>query len=276
MLPLLLLGVSPAQAYHLPKWELGVGVAALNLPAYRGARGRVNYLLPFPYVVYRGPRLRVDEEGIRTKLIDRSRFRLDFSLAGNLPVKDGDVAVRSGMPELDPLLEIGPTLDWSLWRSAYRHDDGWELWLRSPLRAAISVGDPLLAQRGWVFSPSLDLVYRRGSERRLQRWSLSLGPLYATQDFHRYFYEVDPQYATATRDAYHASGGYSGSRATLSFTLNREDWFLGAFARYDDLGGAVFANSPLVETEGFFAVGLAVSRVFKVSAERLPHQAGKR
>ena len=272
MLMLVFMFGVPAQAYHLPKWELGVGVAALNLPAYRGARGSENHLLPFPYVVYRGERLRADEEGIRTKLIDRSRFRLDLSLAGNLPVKDTDVEARRGMPELDPIGEIGPTLDWSLWRSILPDNNAdVELWLRSPLRAAFSVGDPLLAHRGWVFSPSLDLVYRRGSARHLQRWALSMGPLYATQDFHRYFYEVSPAFVTPTRNEYHASGGYSGARITLSFTIYREDWFFGGFARYDDLSHAVFIDSPLVETDSFFALGLAVSRVFKVSGQKLPH-----
>jgi outer membrane scaffolding protein for murein synthesis (MipA/OmpV family) len=261
-----------AQAYHLPRWELGVGVAALRLPAYRGAEGSEDYLLPFPYLTYRGDRLRVDEEGMRTRLFDRERWRLDFSLAGNLPVKSEPQGVRAGMPALDPIGEIGPTLDWSAWRTALPgHEAALELWLRAPLRAAFSVGDPLLDHHGWVFSPSIELVYRQGSERSLSRWSLSAGPLYATQDFHRYFYEVAPAYASASRPAYAADGGYAGARVTLSYVVNRQNWFVGAFARYDDLGGAVFADSPLVESSQYFALGLAVSRVFAASRERVAH-----
>ena len=37
-----------------PLWELGLGVAALRLPDYRGSDQSSTYLLPLPYVVYRG------------------------------------------------------------------------------------------------------------------------------------------------------------------------------------------------------------------------------
>lgn len=262
-------GTVPAGAVDLPKWEAGVGLAALRLPAYRGAKEVQNYLLPFPYVAFRGERFRIDEEGIRSNLLERRRFRLDFSLAGNVPVKDSDVAVREGMPALDSLGEVGPTFDWSLWKRSY--DLGLndaEIWLRLPMRAVISVGDPLLAHQGWVFSPTLEFVYRRGRERDLQRWALSLGPLYGSRGYHQYFYEVSPDYVTADRDLYQASGGYSGKRITLSMTLTKRRWFFGGFVRYDDLSQAVFADSPLVETRRYFVVGLALSRVFAVSRQR--------
>lgn len=262
----------PVEAYHLPKWEVGVGVAALRLPAYRGAKGAKDLVLPFPYFTYRGERLRVDEEGIRSKLLERKRYRLDFSLAGNVPVQAGDVAARVGMPELDPVGEIGPTLDWSLWKTSGLFARGEAaLRLRLPMRAVFSVGNPLLAHQGWVFSPSLDLTFQDGGGRQLRRWGLSLGPLYATRDYHRYFYEVSSEYASMSRPQYQARGGYSGARATVSLSVNRKDWFFGGFARYDDLSGAAFADSPLVETKSYFALGFAVSRIFAASGRRAVH-----
>ena len=262
----------PAGAYHLPLWEVGVGIAAFRLPAYRGASGTVDYVVPFPYVAYRGERLRVDEEGFRGKLLERRRVRLDFSVAGNLPVQSDDEGPRAAMPGLDPIGEIGPSLEVSLWRDGERHVNGeTELWLRLPVRAALSAGDPLLAHRGWVFSPSLDLVYRKGRARSLQRWNLSLGPLYATQSYHDYFYEVDPKYVTATRHEFHPDSGYSGARATLSLSVNMDKWFLFGFVRNDVLRGAVFEGSPLVESGHYFALGVAVSRVFGASEVMAPH-----
>jgi hypothetical protein len=38
----------------LPLWEVGAGVGVLNLPDYRGAESRSNYVLPVPYFIYRG------------------------------------------------------------------------------------------------------------------------------------------------------------------------------------------------------------------------------
>lgn len=261
-----------AGAAHLPRWELGVGSSALRLPAYRGAEGATDYLLPFPHVVYRGEQLRVDEEGVRGLLLATPRTRFDISLGGNLPVDSDQAAAREGMPALDPLGEIGPSLEVLLWRPEVRHaGHDTELWLRLPLRAAFSVGDPLLSGHGWIFSPGLSLVHRFDSDTAMRRLSLTLGPLYATQRYHDYFYTVSPAYATPEREIYAPPGGYSGYRLSLGLTMNRDKWFFGAFIRHDNLAGAVFAGSPLVETTDYFVVALAVSRILLVSDERLPH-----
>ena len=39
----------------------------------------------------------------------------------------------------------------------------------------------------------------------------TLGLKYATRDFHAYFYDVAPNYATATRPAYASTKGFGGS-----------------------------------------------------------------
>jgi outer membrane scaffolding protein for murein synthesis (MipA/OmpV family) len=271
---LLVFGVllsAPAAAYHLPKWELGLGVVALHMPAYRGASGKNTTWLPIPYAAYRSERIKMDEEGIRGKLLQKNRVRLDFSVAGSLPVSGGD-GRRRGMPGLDPIGEIGPSLEFVLAQNGHRHN-GWEQqwWLRLPLRAAMSVGDPLIAHQGWVFSPFLNWVLVRDVERTRWRWNLAVGPIYASRDYHDYFYMVDERFQTPTRSTYDASAGYSGSRVTLGLSVNSRHWFVGAFARYDDLHGAVFEDSPVVETGQFFAVGIAVSRIFMRSSERAPH-----
>jgi outer membrane scaffolding protein for murein synthesis (MipA/OmpV family) len=262
---------APVEAYHLPKWEWGLGAGMLNVPAYRGAKGHKNYLLPVPFVAYRGEALRMDEDGMRGRLFESDRIRLDLSIAGNLPVPEDSDSARAGMPNLDPVGEFGPTLDISLTRNGDRHEGETSVWLRLPVRAAISVGAPLLAQQGWVFSPYVDLSYRKGATRSHWRVSLALGPLYATRKYHEYFYKVPAEFVTAQRPQYQPDGGYSGSRATLTLVMNSRHWFIGAFARYDKLDGAVFEDSPLVEINNYFAVGFAVSRIFGSSSEKAPH-----
>ena len=261
----------PASAYHLPKWELGLGAGVLRHPAYRGALGRENTWLPVPYIAYRGGRFKVDEEGMRGTLVHRDRFRLDFSVAGSLPVSDGD-GPRKGMSSLDPIGQIGPSLDVSLGQQGHRHvewEHGW--WLRIPLRAALSVGDPLVGYRGWVFSPSLDWVMIKGVHRSRWRWSLSTGPIYASDDYNDYFYKVGGKDVNAFRPAYEAEAGYGGKRISLSLAVNSKKWFIGGFVRYDDLHGAVFEESPLVETRGYLVMGVVVSRIFLQSEEHAPH-----
>jgi MipA family protein len=265
----------PVAAYHLPKWEFGLGAGILNAPAYRGASGRKSYVLPVPYVAYRGERFKVDEEGMRGELLKSKRMHLDVSIAGSLPVAAGG-GVREGMKDLDPIGEIGPSLEFVLAQQGQRYE-GWEQqwWLRLPLRAALSVGDPLVGYQGWVFSPHLNGVWVKGAEGARWRWSLSLGPIFASRAYHDYFYTVSSRDANANRTGYEASAGYSGSRVTLSLSVNSKKWFVGAFARYDDLHGAVFENSPLVETRAYLAVGVAVSRIFMQSSEQAAHKVHK-
>ncbi len=48
-----------------PLWEAGIGATALDFPHYRGSGQSRGYLLPFPYLVYRGDALKADRNGLR-------------------------------------------------------------------------------------------------------------------------------------------------------------------------------------------------------------------
>jgi outer membrane scaffolding protein for murein synthesis (MipA/OmpV family) len=171
------------------------------------------------------------------------------------------------MPGLDPILEFGPALEVRLWRQK----DEREFWLKMPLRAAISIGDPILDYQGIVFSPYLQYIKRYHFARSIWRFKVSAGPMFASRQYHDYFYEVQPDYANEQRPVYQSGSGYSGSRVTLSIARNSKEYFLGVFARYDSLSGAVFEDSPLVETNEYLVYGIAFAWIFSVSDERSPH-----
>jgi len=259
---LLLAGLlPPARADLKPEWELGVGPAYLDFPLYRGAAERRSYLLPAPYVQYRGKFLQVDRDRIRGLLYRRDRLELDFSVNGSVPVSSSDSEVRRDMPDLDPAFEVGPSLNFHLLHDAHRRRN---LDLRLPLRAVIATNLRRFEHRGWLFQPqlNLDLNSVAGSG-----WNLGLlgSLLYGDQAYHSYFYDVAPQYATATRPAYSASGGYSGKQLLASLTRRRGDLWIGAFVKWDDLNGAVFADSPLVQRKQSFAAGFMVAWIFAKS-----------
>jgi outer membrane scaffolding protein for murein synthesis (MipA/OmpV family) len=262
--------LTPAvQAVHQPLWELGIGVGGLSTPSYRGSESRENYAIPFPYVIYRGSFLQVDREGgIRGKLFSSDSLRLDLSLAGNVPVRDNNDGARRGMDKLDPLIEIGARLSIDLWRSPERnHRFGFDI----PLRAVYSVGDPLLDYQGVTLSPFFNYRLWQEDGEALTRYSLSVGPIFANRRYHDYFYEVDSKFATPERPEYHPDSGYSGSRVTLSVTRHFRRYLIGAFARYDNLNGAVFEDSPLVETTDYLAVGVVFGWVLGRSSTRVEH-----
>lgn len=249
---------SLAAAGQTPLWEAGAGVAALTLPAYRGSDVTQNFVLPVPYFVYHGEFLKADRRGVRGELFANERIDLNISMSASPPTSDDDVPLRAGMPDLQPTVEIGPELDLTLWQGNAAVSF---LKLRLPVRQAFTIeSEPRDA--GVIFSPNLNADFR--DPLGFSGWTLGIvtGPVFATARQNAYFYGVDARYATATRPAYAADGGYGGTQLLLSLSKRFERLWVGAYMRGDTLRGAVFADSPLVTRDHYFSAGMAVSWIF--------------
>lgn len=246
-----------AAAAERPLWELGIGAAALRLPHYRGSDQSRNWLLPVPYVVYRGEIFKADRDGARAVLVDRERIEVDLSVAASAPTESDDNEARRGMSDLAPTFEIGPNINWTLARGEH-----WKLDFRLPLRAAFTFESRPRAI-GWVSAPNLNIDLTQ-----LHGWNLGLkvGPLCGSRRFHGYFYDVATSEASASRPAHRASGGAAGAQFTAGASRRFEHHWIGAFLRYDSLQGARFAASPLVRKQSNLSFGIAVSWVFATSA----------
>src|SRR3990170_1134091 len=83
-------------------------------------------LLPLPYIQYRGDVFRIDREGAHGDLFRSDRLKLDISLNAGPPAKSGRNGARSGMPDIDPTVEAGPSLYVFLARNETR-DRSWSL-----------------------------------------------------------------------------------------------------------------------------------------------------
>lgn len=258
-----------ARAAEKPLWELGVGVAPLSVPAYRGSEEQLGFVFPVPFIVYRGDRLKVDRSGARGLLWDSERIELDVSVDGAVPVDNDEDSARAGMEELDPILELGPSLKVRL-----ADTDTGRLEFRLPVRAAIGIGDGSTHQEGWKIHPRLNYH----APGLVGGWDMgfNIGLKFATRDYHAYYYDVGPADVTPERPAYSASGGYSGLSMLVSASRRFDDLWVGSFLRYDNLSGATFEDSPLVETRHAVMAGLVVSWVFWQSQEtvRIEPRAG--
>jgi outer membrane protein len=266
LLPVFLVSAGEiAVARELPLWEFGMGVFPSTYPAYRGSNDQQYYLLPFPYLVYRGEYLKIDRDGMRARLFDTDRVEINISVNGAIPVKSDKSGARNGMPDLDPTFEIGPSLDVVLARPSHKHT----LKLKLPVRSVIATDLSRTEQAGWIFNPHLNL----DSKDVFGGWNagLSLGPLFGNRKYHAYYYEVPSKYATASRPAYSASGGYSGTLAVASLSRRFNRIWVGGFIRYDNLSGAKFDDSPLVETDHSIMAGVAVAWIFKKSSKVVSH-----
>lgn len=252
-----LLGIVPIAGWAEPQpvWEVGAGVAAIDFPKYRGSNERRAYFLPVPYFTYNGEFLQVSRQSVRGLLFRRGRVEVDISLNGSVPASSKDVQIRNGMPNLDATFEIGPQLKLHLYNDENKETN---FDLRFPLRPAIATDLSHFQHIGWVFQPQMNLDL---NNIRQTGWKLGLaaGPVYEDKRYNQYFYNVDPQYATSTRPAYTAHGGYSGYQVIAALSKRFPGYWIGGFVKWDNLGGAVFADSPLVKSRRYFTAGWSVT-----------------
>jgi outer membrane scaffolding protein for murein synthesis (MipA/OmpV family) len=252
-----------ARAEELPLWEAGLGVGLISFPDYRGSDQRRDYVLPIPYLVYRGDFWKIDRDSVRARFFDSPDVQIDVSMNGSVPVKSNEDRARQGMPNLDPSLEIGPALNWTLHRS----DDGkTKFELRLPVRTVEGSNFEHVENIGWISQPNLsvDIADPMG----YAGWKLGFlgGPLFADRRYFQYFYGVAPAYATPTRPAYDAHGGYAGSQFIVALSKRFPTMWVGAFLKWDDLHGAAFVDSPLVKERQFATAGIAVSWILGTSS----------
>jgi outer membrane scaffolding protein for murein synthesis (MipA/OmpV family) len=261
----LLVVASPtiSRAEKLPLWEAGLGFAGLSLPDYRGSDQQRFYVLPLPYLVYRGDFLRLDSNGITGLLFHSERVRLNISADAAVPVNSSEDTARRGMPDLKPVVQIGPSIEISLYRDT-NSERVVQFWV--PVRAAIATDLSRWNDIGFVVNPQLTFDFNNTGPGKGWNFGLAVGPLFATEPYHEYYYGVAPRYAVpGSRPAYDARGGYSGSMLILTVTKRLGHFWFGAFARYDELSGAVFANSPLMRTDQSVMTGFGLAWVFAES-----------
>jgi outer membrane scaffolding protein for murein synthesis (MipA/OmpV family) len=261
------LACATAAARDEPLWEAGIGAAALHFPDYRGSEQSHTYGLPAPYFVYRGEILKADRHGIRGTLFNSDWIDLNLSVGASLPVDSSKNRAREGMSDLKPSVELGPSLDITLWRAADRRA---KLDFRLPLRGAITVeSDPRFI--GGQLFPHINIDIH--DPLGFGGWNLGVlaGPVFTDSRHNSYFYSVPAQYATAARPAYDSpGGGFAGTEFIVAVSKRFRDFWVGGFMRYDTLKGAKFEESPLVTSKRYLAGGIGVSWIFGRSAQRVP------
>ncbi|WP_111980147.1 MipA/OmpV family protein [Algibacillus agarilyticus] len=240
-----------------PLWEFGVGGASFNTTNYPASSERNAVTLAAPYVVYRGDIFRVGGgNGVRAVVVEKSDFELDLSVGGAFSAKSEDDSVRAGMPELDYLFEIGPQLLYRIKDYEFEHGGDARLNARLQARAAFSSDFNQIDQRGFVIQPTLT-YQQRGVFFKETSLNTALSLTYASEKFQAYYYQVDPEFATSTRSAYNAKGGYLGSELSMSISFPIADkvrGFVGGSAKF--FQGAANQDSPLYEKEVTYSLGI--------------------
>lgn len=248
-------GLSP-YSYTAPRIELGAGIASQHLRDYRGSNSEQFHILPVPVMLYRGDRLKVDRGGARGEIFQTERLALNLSVDAALNGDSDDNLLREDMPELAPAFELGPSLDIKLLGDSFSEGVS----LRMPLRGVFIVDDVDVKNIGYQFVPQI--TYKNIFEKSAWQFKASLAAIWASEKNHDYFYGVASQYATDFRPEYQAKEGYSGLYLKASLKRRKGPYLMGLSARYDKLEGAVFVDSPLVETHSYFITSLFFAYFF--------------
>ncbi len=259
-------GATGALAEQLPLWEAGAGVTVLSFPDYRGSNERQTWVLPFPYIIYRGEFLQADERRMRGLFYKTDRLELDVSFNGSVPVDSGENDARRGMPDLDGTLEIGPALNIKLMETGDRRT---RMELRLPVRGVFASDFSYIRHVGWMFQPHVNVDIRDPLGNAGWKLGMLAGPVFSDRRHNRYFYTVEPAFATAARPVYSAGGGYGGVQLIAALSKRYGQFWVGAFVKFDSLHGAAIADSPLVKDKQGVAGGFSIAWIFGESRTRV-------
>lgn len=249
-------GLAIAREDPLPKWELGVGFAAARLADYRGAAHGHTYILPVPYGIYRGDRLRLDRDQNRFRIFKTATFSVDWSAALSQPVKSEDSPRRVGMPDLEPTLEWGPQLKFAL-------DEHWTLQTRVHVVSTLENGN--LHERGYTVTPSIAWQTKLPHDFSL---GMRVGAPFLSARNHDYYYGVEPADATLDRPAYEAEAGSSGLNTQFTVSRRTRHAWYGIFIANHFMNGAVVEDSPLIDDKTSWSAGIGATWLLFQSSEK--------
>jgi outer membrane protein len=209
---------APAAASEDPAtdalWEMNLAAFGRFGPSYPASEETQRDFIPLPFPVYRGTFFRLGddtESPMRGRVFRTDRIKLDIDFDLIFGSDSDDIAARTGMPDLDLLLEVGPELELQF------VDRGWfdtKAFLALPVRAAFSWDGLDPAFEGLVFAPELKFTRDFGNDHRQLKFRIT--PAFASDGYMDYYYEVTPAFATADRPAFTADGGYLGTEIALS------------------------------------------------------------
>ena len=240
--------------------ELGGGILVTSLPEYLGADSNNHYTLPFPYFYYKSESLEIDKNALTGLLWHSGNWHLDISASGKIPVKSDETELRKGMRDLGWIGEIGPSLNYYF--SGTPHSDT-SVTLAGSLRKAFAL-DSSIDNIGWTAELSLSTEFLLQQITKLAELKVqtSVSALWGSEKYLDYFYGVDEKYITELRPSYDARAGYSGTTFSFGASWKYRKVWLGAFTRYYWLNGSAQQNSPLVNSNNGWALGLSLAWVF--------------
>jgi hypothetical protein len=178
---------------------------------------------------------------------------IDISADGTPPVESENNGARKDMPDLDPVLEVGPAVEYHLWKNAQN-----TLFLDIPLRYGLASDFKQTKGIGWVSNPRIKYHFRYEQ----WRFRAGLGPIYASKRHNNYYYGVGEEFSSAYRPSYSPDQGYSGFLYSLGMQKKQGNFKFDAYFRMVDLTGSERGDSPLVQRNNSLLWGSSITWIF--------------
>lgn len=244
----------------LAKFEVGLGMSAVSVPHYIGSSESEQYYLPFPYLRYRGEKISIDRNLIQGNMWRSGNWSLELSLGGAVKVDSDKSTLRQGMDDLDFIIEAGPALHYYFLGDRTKDN---ALFLELPIRYAVATDFIEFGYQGFTVSPRA--IWRRGymMGQYEVRPQLAVSIRNANSEYHDYIYGVESQFVTPNRAEYQGKSGYGGWQLGYSTAVLWQNYLVAGFLRYVNIKGAVYEDSPLVDTDHSLVIGFAGAYLFE-------------
>lgn len=230
---------SIAYAENDPLFEFNLVGGVGSVPDYPASDQHHVKTLVLPFATYRGESVRANYEGIQADVVKRPTLGVDASIGFSLPSSSDKNIARTGMPDIDTLLEIGPRL-----YLLVPTGNASEFRLILPVRAVIATDLRKFTDRGILLAPGFAYKVPLGKSNK-RELTTNLGLNFGTNRLNQYFYEVLPQFAQPDRPVYNSKAGYIGTRFSLVYSIADKRFRYFAAAGAQSYKGAANSDSPL-------------------------------
>jgi outer membrane scaffolding protein for murein synthesis (MipA/OmpV family) len=238
--------------------ELGLGYGYGIVADYPASDEYSSKSLVLPLIIYRGDVLKSDQEdGTRAELFKSRELEVHLSFGARFNSDSDGNNARSGMPNLNYLLETGPSLHYKLWRAPKVGS----LTLQIPLRLTFETDFKATNFLGFVFEPELKFQKMNFLIDNLTSTSSVSVELFSER-VANYYYQVEKIYANPEREVYDAESGLSTFSVGQSFLYeyNRFNYILGVSHSY--YGKSENKKSPLFRSDSNTSVFAAITWFF--------------
>ena len=251
----------------LPLWDAGAALIYLRFPFYPASDQTKTWFLPAPTFEYRGEILRsTQREGTRAYFLRSDRWSLEMGGDGVPEVKSNETFARQGMDNIPWSLQLGP-------KAVYRGDDN--LVISLGVNQVIATDFTRFKANGLTYEARIGKTWLKEvspwSHHGIYKTVLSIGGSSATADYLATYFEVSPEFATASRPAYEARAGFLSYDILIGQSVKFKNFSLFSYVNSERFENSVNRRSPLHKSDDNLLVTFGFSYVlFQSDKKSIP------